>query len=102
MAALRCFTSVFTETGANRNIYNPNALREREVQKSMIPPLIKTAEPLFVTAHHLRTIASGMYWQRPFSYEIYVQGGKGRKYFEVKKPTALWKNRTEPENHGTA
>lgn len=91
MGLLKCFTSVFTDTGANMN-WKPNAVREKKELFSAAPIFLRAAKPLIVAHHRLRKLFSGAYRQKPFSYEIYTLKSPGERVsFEVSRPVARWK-----------
>ena len=91
MAVLRQFTSVFTMTGENMSA-KPNAIRERRELQASAPLLARTLKPLLVLQHRLRRLAGGIYFQRPFSYDIYTKGSRDRRVsFEVTRPRFRWR-----------
>jgi glycosyltransferase involved in cell wall biosynthesis len=88
MATLGQFTSAFTQTGANMSA-NPNAWREAQELLQTAPPLARTLRPLIRIHHRLRRLLGGMYFQRPFAYEIFtLKSPRQRTRFEVKAPRA--------------
>lgn len=70
MAALGKFTSVFTQTGTNMSA-SPNAHRENLALRQRAPAWARALRPLWIVHHRLRRMLGGMYFQKPFSYEIY-------------------------------
>jgi glycosyltransferase involved in cell wall biosynthesis len=93
MVVLRHYTSVFTDTGDNMNL-KPNANREREVLMKMAPKWVQRFRPLLLFSHRIRAVCHGLYWDKPFSYEIYTRKSPGRRVsFHVAKPTGIWKTR---------
>ena len=71
MKALGNFTSTFTQTGANMSA-GPNALRENQRLCETAPAWARHAKPLLILHHRLRRWFSGMYQQKPFTFEIYT------------------------------
>ena len=91
MAAMRRFTSAFTETGANLAL-SPTATREREQKLAMAPVWVKRVSKFILLHHKLRLLLSGAYFQRPFDYALYTRQSPGaRVAHHVKKPTARWR-----------
>ena len=89
MAALGQFTSAFTRTGANMSA-GPNARRENRELCQSAPWWARTLRPLVILHHRLRRLLGGMYFQKPFSYEIFTLAEPGsRRRHEVNSPTAL-------------
>ena len=87
MAALSQFTSAFTRTGANMSA-GPNARREAQELFRTAPWWARKAKPLFILHHRLRRFLGGMYFQKPFSYEIFtLQNPEKRQLREVPHPT---------------
>ncbi len=87
MAALGRFTSVFTQTGANMSAA-PNAQRENRQLRQSAPRWAQGLRPAWILHHRLRRFLGGMYFQKPFSYEIYTLASPTRRErFEVKNPT---------------
>lgn len=86
MAAMRQFTSVFTQTGQNMSA-GPNARREAGELYRSAPPLARALKPVWVIHHRLRRLFGGMYSQEPFAYEIYTQASpQTRQLFHVDHP----------------
>jgi glycosyltransferase involved in cell wall biosynthesis len=93
MAVLRRYTSVFTDTGENMNL-KPNAIRERETVMSMAPEWVQRFRQPLLLSHRIRAACHGLYWEKPFSYEIYTRSSPERRVsFHVAKPTGVWKSR---------
>jgi glycosyltransferase involved in cell wall biosynthesis len=87
------FTSVFADTGENMNL-KPNAIREKNETKAMIPGWVRMLKPVWIAQHRLRRIAAGHFSLKPTSYSIYtLQSQERRVRFDVSKPTAVWWNR---------
>jgi glycosyltransferase involved in cell wall biosynthesis len=78
MAALGQFTSAFTCTGANMSA-GPNARRENRELFDTAPLGARRLKPLFILQHRLRRLLGGMYWQRPFAYDIYTLAAPARR-----------------------
>jgi len=90
---MRSFTSVFTETGENMNL-KPNAIREKQVKREMTPAWIRLIPGVILLHHKLRLLASGVYFQKPFDYSLYMLTSSGKRVLHhVAKPTALWRGR---------
>ncbi len=87
MGALGQFTSAFTCTGANMST-GENARRERRELFESAPAWARALRPAFKLHHRLRRFAGGMYFQAPFSYEIFTTASPARRVrHEVKHPT---------------
>ena len=87
MAALGQFTSVFTRTGANMSA-GPNARREAQELCRSAPWWARKSRPLFILHHRLRRLAGGMYFQKPFSCQLFtLQSPEQRQLHQVKRPT---------------
>lgn len=87
MAALGEFTSVFTCTGANMSA-GPNARRETHELFETAPFLARSLKPLLIAHHRLRRMLGGMYFQKPFDYEIFtLKDPEHRRRFHVDRPT---------------
>jgi len=71
MATLGRFTSVFTQTGSNMST-GSNALRENRELRHTAPLWVQRLRPLIILHHRLRRLLGGMYFQKPFSFEIYT------------------------------
>ena len=92
MAVMRQFTSVFTMTGANMSA-RPNAQRERLALFNSAPLWARKMKPLLVLHHRLRRLAGGIYFQKPFSYELYtLQSPERRVRREVSQPEFKWRS----------
>ena len=90
MTAVREFTSVFTETGANMNLL-PNAQREKEALLASAPLWCRKLRRLIVLHFRLRRFFSGAYSRRPYEYSIYTKASPGRRQtFKVTEPTFRW------------
>ncbi len=78
MATLGEFTSAFTQTGANMSTA-PNARREARALTRSAPTWARLLKPLIILHHRLRRFLGGMYFQRPFSYEIFTLASPERR-----------------------
>jgi glycosyltransferase involved in cell wall biosynthesis len=78
MAALGQFTSTFTQTGVNMSAA-PNARRENLALRRSAPLWVRVLRPLWITHHRLRRLLGGMYFQQPFSYEVYAAKNLGNR-----------------------
>jgi glycosyltransferase involved in cell wall biosynthesis len=97
MAALGEFTSVFTLTGANMSV-GPNALRENRELFETAPFLARKLRPLTIFGHRMRRLIGGMYFQKPFDYEIFTaKNPQQRQRFHVDRPKGVFK---KDANHG--
>lgn len=86
MAGLGKFTSIFTQTGVNMSAA-PNARRENLALRCSAPVWARALRPLWIAHHRLRRLIGGMYFQRPFSYEVYAAKNAGsRVNHEVTHP----------------
>ena len=91
MAALSEFTSVFTLTGANMSV-GPNAKRENRELFETAPFPARKLRPLIILHHRIRRLLGGMYFQKPFDYEIFTSTSPGRRQkFHVERPTGVYK-----------
>jgi glycosyltransferase involved in cell wall biosynthesis len=91
MAVLGEFTSVFTMTGANMSI-GPNARRENRELFEAAPILARKLRPLLILQHRARRFLGGMYFQKPFAYEIFtLKSPDQRQRFHVDRPTGVHK-----------
>ena len=92
MGVLRRFTSAFTMTGANMSA-RPNARREAAELHRSAPLWARKLKGLLVLHHRLRRLAGGVYFQKPFSYELYTQASPGKRaVHEAARPTFKWKS----------
>jgi glycosyltransferase involved in cell wall biosynthesis len=93
LASSDIFTSVFADTGENMNL-KPNAIRESNETKAMIPSWLRFFRPVWIVGHRLRRVWAGHFKLKATSYEIYTkQSPLTRVRFDVPKPTAVWWNR---------
>lgn len=85
------YTSVFTETGDNMNL-KPNAIREKQVTREMMPGFVRRFRPALVMYHRLRLLASGTFFQQPFDYSLYtLKDAIRRTTHHVPRPTPRWR-----------
>jgi glycosyltransferase involved in cell wall biosynthesis len=90
MRVLRCFTSVFAETGSNLAT-QPRAQAELETFYRSASVWTRTLGPAIVGAYRVRKLLAGDYHRAPFSYEIYTgQSLDKRVKFDVTRPTGFW------------
>jgi glycosyltransferase involved in cell wall biosynthesis len=88
MATLGQFTSVFALTGSNMSA-GANAQRENRELFRSAPAWARRVRPLLIAHHRLRRMLGGMYFQKPFEYEIFASDSfEQRKSFEVRHPKA--------------
>jgi len=93
VAVLDHFTSAFYETGENMNL-KPNAVREKQIKASRIPPWIRRTWYGFMLLHGLRMVLRGSYTQKPFDFAIYTPAAPGKRTPQhVAKPTSIWRGR---------
>jgi glycosyltransferase involved in cell wall biosynthesis len=86
MAALGQFTSTFTQTGANMSA-GENARRERRELRESAPWWARKFRPLIIAHHRLRRLLGGMYFQKPFGYELYTLPSPERRVrMDVEQP----------------
>ncbi len=78
MASVGKFTSVFGYTGENLG-YRDGASGEFEKFCGRPPLLASLLSPAIVTHHRLRRLWRGAYFQRPFSFDLYVHGQTERR-----------------------
>jgi glycosyltransferase involved in cell wall biosynthesis len=94
MATLGGFTSAFTMTGANMSV-GPNAKRENRELFEAAPVLARKLRPLLILQHRARRLLGGMYFQKPFDYEIFtLRSPDLRQRFHVDRPTGVHKENT--------
>jgi glycosyltransferase involved in cell wall biosynthesis len=94
MAALGEFTSVFTCTGANMSA-GANARRENRELFDAAPFLARKLRPLLILQHRARRLIGGMYFQKPFDYEIFTtKSPEQRQKFHVDRPTGIHRDDT--------
>ncbi len=87
MATLGQFTSAFTCTGNNLGD-GENATRERVQLAASAPALARALKPAIILYHRFRRLCGGMYFQKPFSFEVFTQTEPGRRVqFKVDAPT---------------
>jgi glycosyltransferase involved in cell wall biosynthesis len=93
MAVCDTFTSVFADTGENMNL-KPNAIRELNETRRMIPLWLRPLKPVWILSHRLRRLRAGHFGLAATSYSIYTrQSPDSRTQFFVAKPTGVWWNR---------
>lgn len=91
MAVLRTFTSVFTLHGANLGV-GENARRENQALRDTAPVWAQSLKPLLILHHRLRRLTGGIYFQRPFSFNLYTrQNPASRIQRDVKSPRFRWR-----------
>lgn len=86
-----CNTSVFTHTGGNLS----RTLRMKEETQRIAaeaPALARRLRWLVLLHHWLRRLAGGVYFQRPFDFQIYTLASPERRVERhVARPTFWWK-----------
>ena len=91
MHTLGRFTSTFTVTGNNMSI-QANARRENRELRQTAPGLARALRPCVILHHRLRRLLGGMYWQAPFTYEIFSQASPGRRTtFQAARPRSRFR-----------
>jgi glycosyltransferase involved in cell wall biosynthesis len=91
MATLGEFTSAFTYTGANLG-EGLKAQRENRELFETAPFLARKLRPLIILQHRMRRFLGGMYFQRPFDYEIFTSKSPAqRQRFHVERPAGVYK-----------
>jgi glycosyltransferase involved in cell wall biosynthesis len=86
MAVLGRFTSAFTQTGVNMSAA-PNARRENLALRGSAPWWARALRLVWIGHHRLRRLVGGMYFQHPFSYELYTVKNPGtRQHHQVAHP----------------
>lgn len=87
---LRRYTSIFTETGGNLAL-SATGLAEREEKVKLTPAWIKKASPMLIAHHRLRMLASGTFFQKPFSYALFTKASPSERVTkQVIHPQAVW------------
>lgn len=93
LATLRRYTSSFADTGENLAL-TPDAEIEGKSRYELVPKWIVKMRPVWVAHYRLRRLLAGIYFPKPFSYEIYTPASPANRHrFSVDKPTAYWKSR---------
>lgn len=101
MTVLRRYTSIFTETGENLFL-TPASLRERRFGERMMPTWARWFRWPLLHAHRLRAVAHGLYWEKPFAYELYTRASPGqRSKVFVGNPTGVWWGRHQARSAGS-
>ncbi len=86
MGTLNEFTSVFTQTGSNLSA-GRQAVAEAQRLRASAPAWARWLGPVLVGHHRLRRLLGGMYFQKPFSYDIYTRDSPvQRQCFKVTRP----------------
>jgi glycosyltransferase involved in cell wall biosynthesis len=92
MARLEQFTSIFTWTGANLG-EGPAARQETQEMRDTAPFLARRLRLLFMLHHRMRRLLGGMYFQKPFDYEIFtLRSPERRQRFYVDKPSGVYRH----------
>lgn len=87
MAALREFTSAFTQTGSNMS-QGANARREARELRRSAPTWARWLRLYWILEHRVRRWAGGLYAQDLFDYALYTQASPAeRRLFHVARPT---------------
>ena len=93
MSSVRFYASSFTDTGHNLAL-STTAREEMQRLRTMAPQWALWLKTGWRICHRLRRLLHGMYWPKPFAYQIYTPDASGsRKSFNVASPTFLWKSR---------
>jgi glycosyltransferase involved in cell wall biosynthesis len=93
-SVLHGFTSAFADHGDNL-ILSPNVKHEIDHYFASVPLWVRWTRPVWIAEYRLRMIASGAFWQRPFTYSVFTSASaRKRREFTVERPTARWKGRT--------
>lgn len=94
MAVLRRFTSVFTMREANLGL-GEQALGEARALNATAPAWARVFKPWLVLHHRLRRLAGGLYFQRPFDFELYTRQSPDKRVRRaVPSPHSRWRIRT--------
>lgn len=90
-AVFRQFTSVFTHTGSNLS-RNENAVDEMARFWSQAPRHVRILRPGILLHHRLRRLLGGIYFQQPFTYELFTPSHwQSRVVKRADKPTFRWR-----------
>jgi glycosyltransferase involved in cell wall biosynthesis len=93
MAVCPVFASVFADTGENMNL-KPNAIREMQETRRMIPLWLRPLKPLWIISHRWRRLRAGHFGLTATSYSIYTKRSPDRRVeILVPNPTGVWWNR---------
>jgi glycosyltransferase involved in cell wall biosynthesis len=93
MAVCPVFASVFADTGENMNL-KPNAIREMQETRRMIPLWLRPLKPLWIMSHRWRRLRAGHFGLTATSYSIYTKQSPDRRVdILVPNPTGVWWNR---------
>jgi len=82
MAALRRFTSVFTQTGGNLG-QQPVWREEWRRLRGTAPAWMRLLAPLWILQHRMRRLLDGSYRQTPFEFSLYTQESPARRVVHV-------------------
>ena len=92
MAVMRRFTSTFMMTGTNLGA-SPRATEESQRIFKSAPAAAKMLKPLIILQHRLRRLLGGIYWQKPFSYELFTSRSlEKRERKEALHPRFRWQS----------
>lgn len=91
LGVLRRFTSVFTHTQHNLSL-STQAPEEAARLFATAPPWARNLKWLVLLHHRLRRLLGGIYFQRPFAYDVYTrESPQQRVRHEVAQPTFRWR-----------
>ena len=90
---LRLYTSTFADTGENMCL-RPAAQEERRIKIEMTPRWVNQFRWPLQQLHRARSLLSGVYRQKPFSYALYTQASPQKRVENfVSHPTTTWRSR---------
>lgn len=88
---LRAFTSAFVQTGANLSL-GADAERESRLARETDAWWVTLFPPVALAHHRLRLLGSGVFFQKPFRYQVYTPSSPSlRVTYDVERPSAIWK-----------
>lgn len=95
MAVMRQRTTIFTDTGSNLCLH-PKGVKEQQELCAKAPAWAQKLRPCFIIQYRLRKLLAGLYFSKPFTYEIYTrQSPEKRVQFTVANPQATWKRQSD-------
>jgi len=90
VGTMRRYLSVFVDTGENLG-QSTLAQQERLKLISEAPRWMQALQPVWRLHHRLRRLAHGLYWPKPFTFDLYTPVSPQRRiHLEVTRPTFYW------------
>lgn len=102
MSTLRFFTSIFTETSENLGLGGKADAEFLDI-RGMMPAHVRRLLPWYLLFHRVRSVVSGVYFQKPFEYALYTRKDPhNRERHHVAQPTQIWKSRLDVDRQALA